>query len=126
MVCGYPLPMIMGLINVFDKNSAQKQAKQFRQEQQIEALKNKLCNYYQSIGRSMVERLMIHLNHTIQIQETRLSKNIQIKVDEMLSHLAKVKKLREEYQVKLQNLQKEKIELNQRVKGEVGRYRQKS
>lgn len=127
MVCGDPLPMmIMGLINVFDKNSAQKQAKQFRQEQQIEALKNKLCNYYQSIGRSMVEKLMIHLNYTIQIQETRLSKNIQIKVDEMLSHLAKVKKLREEYQVKLQNLQKEKIELNQRVKGEVGRYRQKS
>ncbi len=110
-----PIPMIMGLINVFDKNSA----KQFRKEQKIEALKNKLYNYYQSIGRSMIEKLMIHLNYTIQMEETRLNKAIQVKVDEIVSHLGKVKKIREEYQVKLQNLQKEKIELNKRVKGEV-------
>ncbi|NES64588.1 MAG: FHA domain-containing protein [Okeania sp. SIO2D1] len=112
---GNPFPLITSLINVFDKNSA----KQFRQEQQIEPLKNKLCDYYQSIGKSMVEKLMIHLNYTIQMEENRLSKNIQIKVNEMISHLAKAKKLREEYQVKLQNLQKEKIEINQRIKGEV-------
>lgn len=116
---GNPIPVIIGLINIFDKNSVQKQAKNFRQEQQIEALKNKLYNYYQPIGRSMVEKLMIHLNYTIQIEETRLSENIQVKVNEMLSHLAKVKKLREEYQVKLQNLQKEKMEINLRVKGGV-------
>ncbi|GGA43430.1 FHA domain-containing protein [Okeania sp. KiyG1] len=85
---GNPFPLITSLINVFDKNSA----KQFHQEQQIEPLKNKLCDYYQSIGKSMVEKLMIHLNYTIQMEENCLSKTIQIKVDKMISHLAKFKK----------------------------------
>lgn len=116
---GNPIPVMMGVINIFDRNHGRKQAQKFRQEQQIEALKNKLYNHYQQIGRSMVDSLMIHLNNAIQDEDTRFSKTIQIKVDEMLSHLAKVKKLREEYELELQNLQKEKMEINRRVNGEV-------
>lgn len=119
IICENPIPVIMAVISTLDKNSNKKQAQESKQEQEIKILKNQLYNHYQSIGRSMVEKLMIHLNFTLQNEETRLSETIKTKVDEMVSHLAKIKKRCSECQAQLQNIQKEKIELNQRIKGEV-------
>ncbi|MBW4574607.1 MAG: FHA domain-containing protein [Aphanothece sp. CMT-3BRIN-NPC111] len=114
---GNPIPLIMAGINIFNKNSLQQQAQAAKQEQQTENLKKGICNHYQLLAKSLVEKVSQNLILSLQAEERRVKETIEKAGGQITTHLTEAKKRLDECKAQQNNLNKEKAELLELIKG---------
>jgi pSer/pThr/pTyr-binding forkhead associated (FHA) protein len=108
---GNPIPLIMAGINIFNKNAAQQQALDNRQEQQTEALKKGICSHYQSLAKYLTEKVVQGFVLGFQTEERRVKEIVEKTVEQINDRLLAVKKGIEECKANQNILNKEKAEV---------------
>jgi hypothetical protein len=96
---------------LFNKNAAQQQALDNRQEQQTEALKKGICSHYQSLAKYLTEKVVQAFLLAFQTEERRVKEAVEKTVEQINERLLTVKKNIEESKTKQNIISKEKIEL---------------
>ena len=114
-----PIPLVMGIVNYFDRNAMQKKAQDSRTEQQIEALKIRLYNHYHAISRSMIEKLCQHLNLELQYQENKINEYLKTINQQTVNYINNLTEDMNQQQIQLQLLKKYKTEFIQRLQGSI-------
>jgi hypothetical protein len=108
---GNPIPLIMAGIGIFSRNVVQKQALDNRQEQQTEALKKGIYSHYQSLAKSMTEKLAQGFVSAFQTEDRRVKESVEKSVEEINAHLLAAKKGIEASKAQQNSLNQEKAEL---------------
>lgn len=104
---GIPVPMLMSLgMGVLGKQVAQKQSETAKIEQITENLRKGLCHHYQSLAKTIADKLSQQINLAIEAEERRFKTLMETTSDKVGGYMTEMKK-------GLDNSQKEQKQLQQ-------------
>jgi hypothetical protein len=106
---GIPVPILMSVgMGVLGKQVAQKQSETAKIEQVTENLRKGLCQHYQSLARSIADKLSQQINLAIEAEERRFKTLMETTSDKVGAHMNELKKGLDSSQKEQKQLQQQK------------------